>query len=75
MQRLRNLFDAMDRNKNGTLNIAELREAMDELGDHLDGAMVSKICSALDIHGRVTFEEFCVIVDAEAVRTLLLMFH
>jgi hypothetical protein len=33
--------------------------------------MVSDICEALDIHGRVDFDEFSTIVEAEAVRTRL----
>jgi Ca2+-binding EF-hand superfamily protein len=65
MQRLRQVFEKMDRNNDGYLNIGEFREAMDALGDHLDGAMVAKVCMAMDIHGRVDFRQFHDIVDEE----------
>ena len=69
VQRLRQVFHDMDANGDGYLNIGEFRAAMDTLGDHLDGAMVSKICLALDIHGRVDFDEFHDIVDEEFMRS------
>jgi Ca2+-binding EF-hand superfamily protein len=69
MQRLREVFQKMDRNQDGVLNIAEFREAMDALGEHLSGAMVAEVCGALDIHGRVDFEQFRDIVEVECMRS------
>lgn len=69
VQRLRQVFHDMDRNGDGFLNIGEFRAAMDSLGDHLDGATVAKICLALDIHGRMDFEDFHMIVDEEFMRS------
>lgn len=69
MQRLREVFNKMDRNHDGVLNIAEFREAMDALDEHLNGAMVAEVCGALDIHGRVDFDQFRDIVEVECMRS------
>lgn len=68
LQRLRAVFDQMDRDGDGTLDIAEFRQAMDSLDDHLDGPMVAEICDVLGVHGRVCFDQFEDIVAAEAIR-------
>jgi hypothetical protein len=47
----------MDRNGDGFLNIAEFREAMDTLGDHLDGPTVAEVCNALDIDGKMDYDQ------------------
>jgi hypothetical protein len=63
------MFDQMDLDGNGSLNIGELRAAMDALGEKLDGPMVGEIVDAMGIQGGlVSFEDFREIVDAEAVR-------
>lgn len=67
-ERLRAVFDQMDKDGDGALNIAEFRAAMDCLDDHLDGPMVVEICDALGLHGRVCFDQFEDIVAAEAIR-------
>eukprot|EP00892_Ulva_mutabilis_P012194 jgi/Ulvmu1/9347/UM050_0099.1 len=67
-ERLRAVFDRMDSDGDGSLNIAEFRAAMDSLDDHLDGAMVAEICDVLGLHGRVCFDQFEDIVAAEAIR-------
>ena len=61
------MFDQMDHNGDGYLNIAEFREAMDALDDHLDGRTVAEICNALGINGRMEYDQF---VDAVEVHTL-----
>jgi Ca2+-binding EF-hand superfamily protein len=68
MQRLRAIFDQMDLDNNGRLDIAELRAAMDYLDEHLDGPMVAEIVEAMGCQGGVDFEVFREIVDAESVR-------
>lgn len=69
VQRLHAIFDQMDRNQDGKLDIGELRAAMDALGEHLDGPMVAEIVDAMGIQdGACDFETFREIVDAEALR-------
>lgn len=57
----------MDRDGNGQLDTAEFRDAMNKLGmQHLTGATVSTILSAMDIHGPISLDDFLQIVEVHS---------
>ena len=43
---------------------------MDQLGDHLDGRTVAEICEALDVHGRMDFDQFATAVEVHCLQEL-----
>ena len=58
------MIQAMDKDGNGKLNVAEFREAMEKLGmTHLTGNTVSTILEAMDVHGPIDLEDFLNIVE------------
>ena len=63
------IFNHVDRNRDGKLNMAEFREAMEELGDPLSAPSVQLIAEAFDIHGSVEMQQFLEIVSAEEIRS------
>lgn len=67
--RLRTLFEAMDHDGNGKLDVAEFRDAMRELGDELTGQTVSTIFDSMDVHGWISLDQFIAIVEAEAIES------
>lgn len=69
-ERLVALFGAMDKDGNGKLDAQEFRDAMDKLSnDHLPGATVGTIFSAMNLHGAITLEDFLQIVEAEQMNS------
>ncbi|CAL5223981.1 g6593 [Coccomyxa viridis] len=66
-QRLVDLFYAMDTDLNGMLDVGEFREAMRKADHELAGSVVSKVLESMDVHGRLTLEEFLAIADAEEI--------
>jgi hypothetical protein len=67
-QRLANLFYAMDSDLNGMLDVEEFREAMKRAEHELSGAVVSKVLESMDIHGRLTLDQFLAIVEVRSWR-------
>lgn len=57
------LFNKMDHNNDGKLDVEEFRDAMRTIGDELSGEMVGLIFESLDLHGFVTFEDFLTILE------------
>ena len=62
-QRMVDLFYAMDTDLNGMLDVEEFREAMRKADHELSGSVVSKVLDSMDVHGRLTLEEFLAIAD------------
>eukprot|EP01026_Neomeris_dumetosa_P071076 TRINITY_DN714_c0_g1_i5.p2 TRINITY_DN714_c0_g1~~TRINITY_DN714_c0_g1_i5.p2 ORF type:complete len:245 (-),score=32.47 TRINITY_DN714_c0_g1_i5:384-1118(-) len=67
VDQLQELFDIVDTNKNGEIDIGQFRDAMDIIGDHLSGQAVATICQAMDVHGFLNFQQFQAIVEAEEI--------
>ena len=65
-QRMVDLFYAMDTDLNGMLDVEEFREAMRKAKHELSGSMVSKVLDSMDVHGRLTLEEFLAIADVSS---------
>ncbi|KAK9809564.1 hypothetical protein WJX73_002464 [Symbiochloris irregularis] len=59
------LFEAMDADGNGKLNVAEFRAAMQQLGGNLSGDSVGTIFEAMGIYGFLTLDQFLDIVEVE----------
>lgn len=66
-QRMVDLFYAMDTDLNGMLDVEEFREAMRKAHHELSGSIVSKVLESMDVHGRLTLEEFLAIADVRAL--------
>lgn len=62
-QRMVDLFYAMDTDLNGMLDVGEFREAMIKADHELSGPVVGKVLDSMDVHGRLTLEEFLAIAD------------
>jgi calcium-dependent protein kinase len=81
---LRAAFDLMDRNRDGHIDGAELRQLLRSLGaqEHEIEQVVARTLSAIDVDGdaRISFEEYCVGVaplftaSTEALRTAFRLF-
>ena len=65
-QRMVDLFYAMDTDLNGMLDVEEFREAMRKANHELSGSVVSKTLESMDVHGRLTLEEFLAIADVSS---------
>eukprot|EP01023_Acetabularia_acetabulum_P002217 TRINITY_DN10856_c0_g1_i1.p1 TRINITY_DN10856_c0_g1~~TRINITY_DN10856_c0_g1_i1.p1 ORF type:complete len:247 (+),score=40.73 TRINITY_DN10856_c0_g1_i1:69-809(+) len=61
---LKDLFDKVDSNKNGEIDVGEFRAAMQMLGERLSGETVATICEAMDVHGYLNFQQFKAIMEA-----------
>ena len=62
--RLVDLFYAMDSDLNGMLDVEEFRQAMRAAHRELPGDVVAKVLEAMDIHGRLTLDQFISIAEA-----------
>ncbi|BDA48562.1 hypothetical protein COCOBI_12-2420 [Coccomyxa sp. Obi] len=65
--RLVDLFYAMDSDLNGMLDVEEFRAAMRAAHRELPGDVVAKVLEAMDIHGRLTLDQFISIAEAEEI--------
>ena len=65
-QRMVDLFYAMDTDLNGMLDVEEFREAMRKANHELSGSVVSMVLESMDVHGRLTLEEFLAIADVSS---------
>eukprot|EP00210_Caulerpa_lentillifera_P006440 g6152.t1 len=63
------LFDRMDKNHDGRIDVEEFRALMKLIGDELDGGTVSIIFDALDIQGSLDFDQLITVIEAEAIRS------
>jgi len=66
--RLTNLFYAMDSDLNGMLDVEEFRAAMRAAKRELPGDVVAKVLEAMDVHGRLTLDQFIAIAEVCAGR-------
>ncbi|EIE27629.1 hypothetical protein COCSUDRAFT_55621 [Coccomyxa subellipsoidea C-169] len=66
-KQLVDLFYAMDSDLNGMLDVEEFRAAMRAAKRELPGDVVSKVLEAMDIHGRLTLDQFINIAEAEEI--------
>lgn len=66
--RLVDLFYAMDSDLNGMLDVEEFRQAMRAAKRELPGDVVSKVLDAMDIHGRLTLDQFISIVEVRTAQ-------
>ncbi len=62
-KQLVDLFYAMDSDLNGMLDVEEFRAAMRAAKRELPGDVVSKVLEAMDIHGRLTLDQFINIAE------------
>lgn len=63
------LFNRLDKNHDGRLDVEEFRTLMKLIGDELSGQMVSIIFEALDLHGSLDFEQLITVIEAESIRS------
>jgi len=65
---LKLIFQAMDTDGDGRVNIMAFTDAMSKMGDTLSPNSLENISVAFDLHGSMDFEQFKEIVSAEELR-------
>lgn len=65
----------MDSDLNGVLDVEEFREAMRKAEHELSGSVVSKVLDAMDVHGRLTLDQFLAIAEVLSQQHEALQMH